>query len=463
MWTTVSRVKRFPDSSDLARAAESVATLRSGLGDVAGRLAALGTQLADARRRTEELLAHARRDLDERAGMTRIAGARLLSDSLVLDGSPAERLHVRRIHVGEPVERPFGRWMGTTSCVSDAGDVRALWERVLTREASAVDGILRGRPSTILDVPDAVVSRTAAAGLHVSLRKDRHAFADPEHGRGAVIEEAVIAVPRFVYAFPPRKLRNFSHWLLDCLPQVVALSTVAPRARFLLPQTVKEFQRSTLALVGLAPEQVVSWEGTPTRAGRVLIFESDGRAGGGRPLSALLEMRRRIAPGPSMPGSRRTRRIYVSRRDAKAKRQWATNEADVEALFERRGFDILSPTDYPLDELVRIFREAAIVAGLNGAGLAHIFFSLPGTHVLVLLTDSLIRWHADEGGSRSLWSSDHHSVSGELAALGDSPRFYAHVAAALDQYCHSLVTADDVPLDRLSAFLDDALVQAPPA
>jgi hypothetical protein len=62
-----------------------------------------------------------------------------------------------------------------------------------------------------------------------------------------------------------------------------------------------------------------------------------------------------------------------------------------------------------------------------------------------------------------LWSSDHHSVSGELAALGDSPRFYAHVAAALDQYCHSFVTPDDVPLVRLSAFLDDVLLQAQPA
>jgi capsular polysaccharide biosynthesis protein len=440
-----------------------MAALRSGLRDVAERVGALAMQLTDAHRRTEELLALSQQDLSERAGMARIAGARLLSDALVLDGSPAERLHVRRMRVGEPVERPLGRWMRTTMCVSDASDVRALWERVLTREAHAVDGMLRGRPSTILEVPNAVVSRTAAAGLRVSLGKQQYVFADPEQGRAAAVEEAVIAVPRFAYALPPRKLRNFSHWLLDCLPQVVALSTVAPRARFLLPHTLKEFQRSTLAMVGLAPEQVVPWEGVPIRAGRALIFESDGRAGGGRPLSALLAMHRRIAPGPIVSESRRTRRVYVSRRDAKAKRQWATNEADVEALFESRGFDILCPTDHPLDELVQIFREAAIVAGLNGAGLAHIFFSSPGTHVIVLLTDSLIRWQGGSGGARALWSSEHHSVSGELAALGDSPRFYAHVAAALDQYCHSFVTPDDVPLDRLSTFLDGVLLQAPPA
>lgn len=45
-------------------------------------------------------------------------------------------------------------------------------------------------------------------------------------------------------------------------------------------------------------------------------------------------------------------------------------------------------------------------------------------------------------------------------APGDSPRFYARVAAAFDQYCHSFVSPGDVPLDRWSAFLDDVLLQA---
>ena len=130
-----------------------------------------------------------------------------------------------------------------------------------------------------------------------------------------------------------------------------------------------------------------------------------------------------------------------------------------QALFESRGFEVLCMADYSFPELVRTFREAAVVAGINGAGLAHILFSPARVHLIVLFSDSLIRWHADESGSRSLWKKNH-GEGGQLTALGDSPRFYAHVAAAFEQHCHSFVSGDDVPLDLLGAFLDDVLSQA---
>ena len=39
-------------------------------------------------------------------------------------------------------------------------------------------------------------------------------------------------------------------------------------------------------------------------------------------------------------------------------------------------------------------------------------------------------------------------------------RFYAHLAALFDQYCHAFVAADTVPLDALSSFLDEVFVEA---
>jgi capsular polysaccharide biosynthesis protein len=133
------------------------------------------------------------------------------------------------------------------------------------------------------------------------------------------------------------------------------------------------------------------------------------------------------------------------------------NEPDVEALFRSRGFDVMAMAECPLAEQTRIFREARIIAGVSGAGLADLIFSPAGTHVIVLLSDSLIRWWADERGARSLWSSDRAVKGGQLAELGDSPRFYAHLAAACDQICHSFVAGDEMPLDQLARFLDDVL------
>jgi capsular polysaccharide biosynthesis protein len=222
---------------------------------------------------------------------------------------------------------------------------------------------------------------------------------------------------------------------------------------------LNERQRATLLLAGLSPEQIVEWSGAPVLCDRVLMLESDGRAGGGRPFSALVETRRRLGADRSSPEPRRQRQ-YVTRRDAKPKRRWALNEPDVEAVFRDRGFEIVTAADHSLPALQRLFGEAEVVAGLNGAGLAHIVFSPAGTHVAVLLTDSLMRWHADESGARSLWASG--AAPRELAAMGDSPRFYAHVAAAFEQHAHSLVVGDDIPLDSVEAFVDDILVGVDP-
>jgi hypothetical protein len=478
--TSVSRLRNLVGAlrpSALARhgaafdhLSDAVAALRSELADARTCMNTLTTHVAEVRGRAEAMLATHREDLHERLRIADLSGARLLSDSVTLEGSPGARLRVRRRAVGEPVERTFSRWMGVTRCASTDPHVRAAWERLMASEANS-DGMLRGAPSTILDVPDAVVSMThtpaTRAPLRVSIRE----------GHAATPDHAVLAVPKFTHDFPLRKRDNFGHWLLDCVPQVVALMTVAPDAVFLLPSPLKGFQRAVLLLVGLTDRQIVPWDGTPVRGGRVVVFESDGRAGGGRPLSALMQMRGIVSPDSVVPGSaaqpgvhvsapldrgerRHGRRLYVSRRDAKPKRRWVSNEPDVERLFESRGFEIVNMADCSLDEQVRMFRDASIVAGVSGAGLADVAFSAPGTQVIVLLSDGLMRWYADETGARSLWASDQAGTRSQLAALGDSPRFYAHLAAAFEQVCHTFVGEDALPLDHLSSFLDDVLGQA---
>jgi hypothetical protein len=428
---------------------ESLAACRRDLSGIRENLGRLSAQAAETQRQTEDLVDICRRDAHQRAALAALPSAKLLSDALVLEGSPAQRARVERLTVGQPIDRPFSKWIGVTRCASAAPDVRALWDRLLQREVSCGD-VLHGFPSTVLDVPNAIVSTTSPGALRMSLRQPLHPTA---------LHHAVCGVPRFTYDFPPRKLRNFGHWLLDCVPQVVAISTVAPDAVFLLPTPLRGFHESTLSLAGLTQRQMLAWDGAPIECDRLLVLESDGRTGGGRPLSALTEMRRVLTSSAGAPAAR-GRRIYVSRRDARAKRHWLLNEPDVETVFRRRGFEILVMADCPMEEQVQIFREAGVVAGISGAGLADIVFSSPGTHVIVLLSDSLIRWYADEIGQRSAWTKPDNGTAGRLAALGDSPRFYAHVAAAFEQYCHSFIGGDVMPLDDLTDFLDEVLKQA---
>jgi capsular polysaccharide biosynthesis protein len=258
-----------------------------------------------------------------------------------------------------------------------------------------------------------------------------------------------------MFDFAERKLRNFGHWLLDCVPQVVALSAIDPAARVLLPSPLRRFQSATLDLVGLPPAQALAWDGAPIACSRLLVFESDGRSGG-RPLSALLEMRRLLTARGVAAACKGSRKIYVSRRDADPKRRWVANEPEVEALFASRGFEVLAMAGCSLEDQMALFREASVVAGVSGAGLSDIVFSAPDTHVIVLLSDSLMSWYADQRGSRSSWMR----LGGpprRLSTLGDSPHFYVHLAAAFEQNCHCFLGPDQLPIAPLSAFLDRVL------
>jgi len=418
------------------------AALAGQLQPLSDTLQALNGRLDAIQQRAERLLRAQRERVHERAALVAIPRARPLTAAIALEGTPSERLRVSRVRVGEPVDRQFSRWVGITRCASTAPDVHALWSQLLTFEAECGDDVLRGLPCTILDVPGAAIAIVDGT-LRITPR-----FEPPPQGD-------VVAVPRCIYDAAARKVGNFGHWMLDWAPQVVALWKVAPEATFLMPQASKWFHAATLVRMGLDPRQMVPWDGSPIECRRLLAFESDGRTGGGRPLSPLMHVRRLLAPAE---GSRRgTRRIYVSRRDAPKKRRWIVNEPDVEELFRSRGFDVIVMRDCPFDEQVRLFREARVVAGLNGGGLTDIIFAPSGTDVIVLLSDTLIRWYA--GGGRSVWVGGERGGEGRLAALGDSPRFWTHVAALFEQRCHSFVGSDVMPLDELARFLDDVLAE----
>jgi capsular polysaccharide biosynthesis protein len=339
------------------------------------------------------------------------------------------------------------RWLGVTTCATLSADVRELWERLLATEAARTDDMLRGEPGSVLDLADVVVSKADTLRLQLQTTG---------HDAPAVQRADVVALPRFTYELPPRKLRNVGHWLLDCVPHAWALSALAPDARLLLPQPAREVHWSALALAGITPQRVLAWNGEPIACRRLLVQETDGRIARGRPLPMLLDFRRHVSGGAAAGDVKTRRRIFVSRRDAKRHRQWMSNHDEVEALFRGRGFEILVMRESSMDAQLTAFREAGIVAGISGAGLANVVFSPAGTHVVTLLTDSLMRWYAEERGSRSTWAG---AVPPEapMTELSDSPRFYAHLAAACEQYCHTFVSGDALPLETLGRFLDDVL------
>lgn len=89
----------------------------------------------------------------------------------------------------------------------------------------------------------------------------------------------------------------------------------------------------------------------------------------------LAHLPRDRAGGPS--------RIYISRRSSNMR--LLVNEAALERALAARGFEIVQPETLPVAAQVALFRDARVILGATGAGLANAFFATPQACVIEIL------------------------------------------------------------------------------
>lgn len=76
-------------------------------------------------------------------------------------------------------------------------------------------------------------------------------------------------------------------------------------------------------------------------------------------------------------------RLYL-RRSAQSRQM--SNSAEVEALMQEQGFQIIEPEILTFAEQVRLFSSAEIIVGQGGASFGNIIFAPKGCHVIILTT-----------------------------------------------------------------------------
>ena len=93
-------------------------------------------------------------------------------------------------------------------------------------------------------------------------------------------------------------------------------------------------------------------------------------------------------------------RLYVSR--SRTKRRVLVNEAEIEAIFEAAGFVVYHPQEHPIEDQIRTFSKARLIAGSGGSSLHTAVFSTQLEKLLILcspewftLIDLLL--HQEEG------------------------------------------------------------------
>ena len=270
----------------------TLSSLRDEVANARKAVSELQARVKEERQRAEQELAALVRQAGERARLAGMPFARLGSDSLVLEGPSRLRLNVARLSIGEAVEHPVTSRLGVIESATADPRIQALWDSLHGHDGSADDEGLRGAPSTVLDIPGAVVrsEEERPARARAGAR-----FACPFEPRPRA--RALRARPA---SSPYRNSRSTSRsgssgtsvtgcW--TACPRWWRSRRSRPPPGFSCRRHCGDFSAPRSNWSGCRQAQAVAWDGAPVECARLLVFESDGRAGG-RPLSALLETRR---------------------------------------------------------------------------------------------------------------------------------------------------------------------------
>ncbi|GAA1710066.1 hypothetical protein GCM10009809_03010 [Isoptericola hypogeus] len=147
------------------------------------------------------------------------------------------------------------------------------------------------------------------------------------------------------------------------------------------------WERRLWEAAGVAPDDLVLVDG-PVRPDK-LVAATPGFSQPDYVHPAVRDVYRRTgdALASGAPDRDYPERIFCSRRIAK---RACHNTGEVESFFAERGFEVLFPEDYPLDEQVRLFRSARDVAGFGGSAMFNLAFATEPKRVFLVSAETYV-------------------------------------------------------------------------
>jgi len=202
--------------------------------------------------------------------------------------------------------------------------------------------------------------------------------------------------PMFLHPFPqppvdvPGRLgvlttrgdANYYHFLHDVLPRVAVLEQAGVERpdRWYVPHTTR-FQRELLELWGIGEDEIINSDEVPHVRAQTLVVPGVASTIERNPPWVSQLLRQRLVPVGTqrIPG----RNIYLARRAGLHNRA-VLNEAEVLALLEPLGFEVVDPGSLSVVDQIRTFAEADVIVAPHGASLANLPFCSPGSSLLEL-------------------------------------------------------------------------------
>lgn len=174
---------------------------------------------------------------------------------------------------------------------------------------------------------------------------------------------------------------GYYHWLLDAMAQVLlARERVGSRVVVVVSSAARRYVREGLRYFGIPDDRVVFCDGPIEVSEAVLVARNPDLAV--IPRDNLRVLRDAVSRRVADP-QRTDRKIYVSRR--LERNRAILNEADVETLVRRFGFEVCYFERMSIEEQMQTMAEASVVMGVHGAGLSNIIAGRKDLKVVELI------------------------------------------------------------------------------
>ena len=177
------------------------------------------------------------------------------------------------------------------------------------------------------------------------------------------------------YVMTPYWWHNYYHFIVDGLGRLVELmneGVVTEDMKIIVPFALEPFHQRFFNLLGIDPHRIVVAQDRPIKVKR-LIFSSWRRCWHMPSGVMLRQLREAVTRRAGIADVAPSRRIYLSRRSATARR--LLNEEAVEALLSERGFEIIRPETLSVEEQIELMHESSLIVGPHGAAMTNLVFA----------------------------------------------------------------------------------------
>jgi len=262
--------------------------------------------------------------------------------------------------------------IAVSSDVSDHAAVKRFAEQIESGYTAPAIRFDEAQPLTVMGKHFAVISERAGLvrdSIHtIATYKWHQAFALVRHVSLHIGEEDVALVAASSGS------DNYFHWLAETIGTALLHRTLFPGARIplVLPTIIHQWQRQALDLFDIDNRIIEVGTNDAAVFDSAVMTNMSARDYGFFPHPAIVrQFSSQLPPHKVAPSG--SDLVYLARLDAGGRRTM-TNETELCAALERRGFKILVPSRCSVAEQAGALTAAKLVVAPHGAALGSLFF-----------------------------------------------------------------------------------------